>query len=392
MKKIILNTIITCLTIIANGQPTIKLISKNIQLKSGLQFNLQIPEGYNICKAAEVEHRLRFLAKSPDGRLFATDMYNRGDNKLGRILIFENWNVTNHAFDKTTEYLTHLRNPNQVAFYSVGNQHFLYTAETGFIKRYNYHFGDTKPTDTGTVIARYPDYGLNYKYGGWHLTRSLTIHNNKLYVSVGSSCNACIETEKVRAVIIEMNMDGSEQKIFATGLRNSVALQWIDEKLWVTSMGRDQIGPDKPEDLMMPVARNIFYGWPFYFQYQNKIYVDAQFKDSIKPVGVKMPPVAPVGFKAHSAPLGFTYIKNCSDATLNNSFLVALHGSTSVWRQRGNAVVQIVNGKYREIVTGFLQGKTEDKRFGRPCDVMQWSANAFFITDDKNGVLYYLWK
>jgi glucose/arabinose dehydrogenase len=143
---------------------------------------------------------------------------------------------------------------------------------------------------------------------------------------------------------------------------------------------------------MMPITRNTFYGWPFYYQYQNKIYADAQFKDSAKPQGIKMPPVAPVGFKAHSAPLGFAYFKNFSDASFNNSFLVALHGSTSVWRERGNAVVQIVNGKYREVVTGFLQGKTEDKRFGRPCDVMQWSANSFFITDDKNGVLYYLWR
>jgi hypothetical protein len=241
MKQIFVLAILVGIINNSMGQVPIKLVNKNIQLKSGLQFSLKIPKGYNISKAAEVEHRLRFLAKSPDGRLFATDMYNRGDNKLGRILIFENWNVSTHAFDKTTEYLTHLRNPNQIAFYSLGNQHFLYTAETGFIKRYAYKFGDTKPADTGMVIARYPDYGLNYKYGGWHLTRSLTIHNNKLYVSVGSSCNACIETEKVRAVVIEMNMDGSEQKIFATGLRNSVALQWVDEKLWVTSMGRDQM-------------------------------------------------------------------------------------------------------------------------------------------------------
>jgi len=78
---------------------------------------------------------------------------------------------------------------------------------------------------------------------------------------------------------------------------------------------------------------------------------------------------------------------------LNNSFLVALHGSTSVWRQRGNAIVQVLpNGTYREIITGFLQGTTENKRFGRPCDIMQWDNNSFFISDDKNGVIYYLWK
>lgn len=55
-------------------------------------------------------------------------------------------------------------------------------------------------------------------------------------------------------------------------------------------------------------------------------------------------------------------------------------------------VQMLPNGQYREIVSGFLQGKTEDKRFGRPCDVLQWDDRSFFISDDKNGVIYYVWK
>lgn len=66
---------------------------------------------------------------------------------------------------------------------------------------------------------------------------------------------------------------------------------------------------------------------------------------------------------------------------------------TSVWRQRGNAVVQMLpDGGYREVVAGFLQGKTEGKRAGRPCDVMQLDDHSFLISDDKNGVIYYVWK
>jgi glucose/arabinose dehydrogenase len=49
-------------------------------------------------------------------------------------------------------------------------------------------------------------------------------------------------------------------------------------------------------------------------------------------------------------------------------------------------------GRYREIVTGFLDGKTEDKRYGRPCDVIQRDDHSFFVSDDKNGVIYYIWK
>lgn len=84
----------------------------------------------------------------------------------------------------------------------------------------------------------FPDYGLDYKYGGWHLTRIIAVApNGKFYVSVGSSCNACAEREKVRASVLEMNADGSEQRIFAKGLRNAVGLKWIGKFLFATNLG-----------------------------------------------------------------------------------------------------------------------------------------------------------
>ena len=348
---------------------------------------------YKISIAAEGLERPRFFAKSPDGRLFVTDMHNRGDNKLGRILILENWNEKEKKFEKVTTYLDKLHNPNQVAFYTINNTHYLYIAETGKLSYYLYKYGDIKPASLPTVIATFPDYGLDYKYGGWHLTRSLAFHNGKLYVSVGSSCDACIEKEEIRATIVEMDPDGKNQQIYARGVRNAVGIKCVDNKLWVTHMGRDNRGPDKPEELFHTVEKEGFYGWPYYFQYKKKISADTAFIRSPRAKFVKQPPVSLYSFKAHSAPLGFEYFSNFDDSLLNNSFLVALHGSTSVWRQRGNAIVQVMpGGTYREIISGFLQGKVESKRYGRPCDIIQWSSNSFFISDDKNGVIYYTWK
>lgn len=375
------------------SQSSLKLKTQTIQLQNKTSFDLRIPVGYKIAVATQGLERPRFFAKSPDGRLFITDMHNRSDNKLGRILILENWNDKEMKFEKVTTYLDKLHNPNQVAFYTINNIHYVYVAETGKLSYYVYQAGDTKPTSAATVIANFPDYGLDYKYGGWHLTRSLAFYNNKLYVSVGSSCDACIEKEDIRATIVEMDTDGTNQRIYARGVRNAVGMTWVDDQLWVTHMGRDNRGPDKPEELFHTIEKDGFYGWPYYFQYRKKIYADTAFVKSPRSSFVKTPPVAPYAFKAHSAPLGFAYFSNFNDSILNKSFLVALHGSTSVWRQRGNAIVQVLkDGSYREVVTGFLQGKTENKRFGRPCDIIQWSANSFFISDDKNGVIYYIWK
>ncbi len=372
------------------------LVPHHIILKKGIELDINIPEGYNISIASEGLRRLRFLSKSPDGRLFATDMFDKSDNKKGKVYIFSEWNDSTKQFNHINTFLDSLHNPNQVAFYRNGDKDFIYVAETGRLIYYAYHAGDTIATGLPVEVATFPDYGLSYKYGGWHLTRSIAFHNNKLYVSVGSSCNACIEKEDVRATILEMNPDGSNKKIFASGLRNSVGIQWINNQLWATSMGRDLIGPDKPEDLLLRVEEGTVYHWPYYYQYQNHVYPDEQMHDSAMLNNLKVttqPPVAFAGFKAHSAPLGFAYFQQFDDAKLNNALLVALHGSTSVWRQRGNAIVKANGGNnYTEVVSGFLTGKTEAERKGRPCDVMMNDQKSFFFTDDHNGVLYYVWK
>jgi len=375
------------------SQRNFRFTEQSILLKNGLSFKLKIPEGYTISVAAEGLKRPRFFAKSPDGKLFVTDMYDKTDNKKGKIYILEIWDDSSKQFSTVTTYLENLHNPNQVVFITINGQHYIYIAETHQLTYYKYSAVDKKPSSAATQIATFPDYGLSYKYGGWHLTRSIAFHNNKIYVSAGSSCDACIEKEEVRATIMEMNLDGSNKIFYARGLRNAVGIKWINNELWATNMGRDNRGPDKPEEQLMKIEKDAFYGWPYYYQYKKQIIADPDFKDSLHPAYVKRPQISKWGIKAHSAPLGFEFFTGFADSLLNNSFITALHGSTSVWRQRGNAVVQMLpNGTYREIITGFLQGTTEDKRYGRPCDVLQWDSRSFFISDDKNGVVYYVWK
>ncbi|HTL06737.1 MAG TPA: PQQ-dependent sugar dehydrogenase [Chitinophagaceae bacterium] len=372
------------------------LVKHHIVLTKGIDLDLSIPKGYGISVAAEGLPRLRFLTKSPDGRLFATGMYDKSDNRKGVVYSFTDWDDSLHQFKTTRTFLHHLHNPNQAVFYVKGDSSYLYVAETSQLVRYRYVAGDTMPTGNPQVIATFPDYGLSYKYGGWHLTRSIAFHNDKLYVSVGSSCNACIEKEPVRATILQMNPDGSDQQIFASGLRNAVGILWMGNQLWATSMGRDLIGPDKPEDLLQTVEQGKIYHWPYFYQYQQQVYPDVQMQDSAVAQHIAIPPMPPTafaGFKAHSAPLGLAYFKAFDDPQLNNALLVALHGSTSVWRERGNAIVKVNGGNnYVAVVTGFLTGKTEADRKGRPCDVLMNDRQSFFFTDDHNGVLYYVWK
>jgi glucose/arabinose dehydrogenase len=207
-----------------------KLVPHEIRLKNGRTFNLNLPAEYEIIPAAEDLKRVRFFAKSPDGRIFITDMHDLTDNKRGAVYILEEFDLETGKFTRVTPYLTNLKNPNSAAFYTDKNgQDWFYLAETDRLTRRKFTRYATKPTDTKPqTLATFPDYGLSYKYGGWHLTRTIAFApNGKLYVSVGSSCNACAEKEEERATVLEMNADGSNRRIFAKGLRNAVGLKWI---------------------------------------------------------------------------------------------------------------------------------------------------------------------
>lgn len=372
------------------GSRPLKLTPHRIVLSKTKKFTLYLPAGFEITIAAQGLKRARFMAKSPDNRVFVTDLYNRTDNHKGAVYVLDGFDSATGKFNKITPYLTGLHNPNSVAFYTDRKgDDWLYLALTDRLLRYRYVSGDLAPSEAPSVIANFPDYGLNYKYGGWHLTRTIAIANGKLYVSVGSSCNACEEQEPIRATVLEMDLAGGNQRIFASGLRNAVGMKWIQGKLFVTNMGADHLGDFKPDDTMYIVEANKNYGWPYCFQYRKQMYPDAGFTKSDKKIDCATVPQAYVGFSAHSSPLGFEYFDSTnSNPALKDSFLVALHGSSKKSLRRGYSLMRVrKGGSVQDFVTGFLQN---GRVFGRPADVMSFGKNAFLFTDDYSGVIYFV--
>jgi glucose/arabinose dehydrogenase len=407
MKKLLL--IAFCLSILLCGegesfrhkiyaqpltrQSAQRLAPRQITLANGKKFNLNLPEGFDIKIAQEGLKRVRFMALSPDNRLFVTDMYNRADNKRGVVYILDNFDKSSGRFEKRTPYLSGLRNPNSIAFYTDRNgADWFYLALTDRLVRYKYVRGEEKPSSAPEALATFPDYGLDYKYGGWHLTRTIAVGpNEKLYISVGSSCNACEEKEDIRAAVMEMDPDGRNQKIIATGLRNAVGMKWVGGELFATNMGADHLGDDRPEDLLVIVKKGLNYGWPYCYQYRGKIFADPRFSSSKKKPDCKDVPVAYAGFSAHNSPLGLEHFNDSNaDPALKNNFLVALHGSSKISLGHGYRVSRVAKGgAIQDFITGFLQN---GKINGRPVDILQYGKDAFLLTDDHAGVIYYVFK
>ena len=366
------------------------LVPHQIKLKNGKHFSLNLPKNYEIIPATEGLKRVRFFTKAPDGRMFVTNMHDLTDNKKGIVYILDEWNAETGKFGKIIPYMMGLKNPNSVQFYTDSSaQAWLYIAETHQLTRRKFNNGEIKPTSKAEVLATFPDYGLSYKYGGWHLTRTVVVGGNrKIYVSVGSSCNACVEKEKVRASVLEMNPDGSEQKIYASGLRNAVGLKWIGKFLFATNQGSDHLGKIKPDETFYALKRNADYGWPSCYSSNGKVFADPKFKSALACKNVPSPYAY---FPPHSSALGFDYFDDPStDDTIKNSFLVALHGSTDEKIGHGYKIVIMRKGKKLEtFIDGFLEGK---KVNGRPVDIYRIDANSFYFSDDRGGVVYYVRK
>lgn len=370
-----------------------RLVPNRVALSNGKSFDLNLPEGFALSVAADGLKRVRFMAESPDGRVFVTDMYNLADNKRGAVYILEGFDPATKKFAKVTPYLTRLRNPNSVAFHTDSHgTHWLYLALTDSLLRYRYEPGDDKPRSTPEVLATFPDYGLNYKYGGWHLTRTIAFGpDGKLYVSVGSSCNACVEKEEVRASVLEMDEDGSNQRFYARGLRNAVGLRFVGGRLFATNMGADHLGKDKPADTMYSLREGTDYGWPYCYQSGARVFADPEFNPKGKKKACAKVPAAYAAFDAHSAPLGLEHFDAASAASLSDSFLVALHGSTNKSLGKGYKVVRVRAGGAapEEFITGFLRaGKVQ----GRPADIFAYGRDAFLLTDDHAGAVYYVYR
>lgn len=363
-----------------------KLTPHHITLANGKSFDLNLPDGFEIAVAAQGLKRVRFMARSPDNRIFVTDMYNKTDNNRGVVYILDQFDPTTFEFKKITKYLSGLRNPNSITFYTDRDGvDWFYLALTDRLVRYRYEHGKDSPSGEPQVLTTFPDYGLGYKYGGWHLTRTVLIGtNDKLYISVGSSCNACEEKEDVRASILEMDPDGKNQRHFARGLRNAVGLRWVNNRLYATNMGSDHLGPSRPADTFYSMQAPANYGWPYCFQAGPKFFFDPKFNPRGKKFDCGKVPHALVPFDAHSSPLGFDHFEN--------SFLVALHGSTTKRLNRGYRVVQISEsrpGIAEDFITGFLASPTQIN--GRPADVFNFE-RGFLVTDDYSGVIYYVYR
>ncbi len=342
----------------------------SIVLADGSTRTLTTPADLAVSVYARGLPSARFMALGPRGDVFV------GSWTAGTVSVLLNRTSGKQAAQVKT-LLRGLTVPHGVAY----NKGLLYVGEEGQVSSYQYNAANASLSNRTVVVPHLPT-------GGRHVTRTVAIGPDKmLYVTVGSSCNECVD-EATRALVMRYKLDGSGGTVFASGLRNTVGIAWQPKtgRLFGADNGRDFLGENLPPDEIDLLQQGGVYGWPYCY--------GAGLADPLlsSASGYCARTIEPArSLQAHSAPLGVAYgTGTLAPARYRRGIFVAYHGSAYRSRLTGYKVVYIqidgaTVGTPQDVVTGWLAGSTF---WGRPVGLLVAADGSLLVSDDDVGVVY----
>lgn len=367
------------------------------------------PPGFSVTKFADRLDHPRWIYVGGNGDIFVAESNTilSGIIKLGagisrkiktqhmgesanRITMFRDADK-NGVFEKRFVFAENLNQPFGML---IMDNHF-YVGNTNALMKYDYKSGDTALLQTtGQQIVSLPAGGYNN-----HWTRNIVTNaaKNKIYISVGSGTNIAekgLDNEIRRANILEVNPDGSGERIYAYGLRNPVGMDWAPgtQTLWTAVNERDELGDELVPDYITSVKPGGFYGWPFFYYGQNK---DPRLADKQSPDPIESVIIPDISLGSHTASLGLLfYRKNMFPGKYQKGAFITQHGSWNRSVISGYKVVFVpfINGKPsgepEDFLTGFVQDLSKSKVHGRPVGIAVLDDGSMLVSDDVSNIIW----
>lgn len=358
----------------------------------GGPFHTQVAKGFKIEVLDDRFFVPRRIAFGPDATAQKYDVFI-SESKANRVSMLR---IENGVVTKRTKFVENLNQPYGLAFLNGA----LYIGNTDAVVKLPYKNGEARTTAKPQTVAALTQGGYNQ-----HWTRNLlpARDGSKLFVTVGSSCNTCEEKDSQRAAISVMNPDGSDKRVYASGMRNPVglALRPGTDELWTVVNERDNLGDDVPPDYLTLVKEGAFYGWPYaYTDINGKVHPDPTFGDK-NPAKVEQTTAPTWPVQAHSAALGVAFYPQFGAGGTKGPFalfpkeyegdaFLAFHGSWNRSKKTGYKIVRVhFEGgkpiKMTDFVTGFLDNGDE---IGRPVDVQIAPDGSMLFSDDGMGRIW----
>ena len=324
---------------------------------------LRLPSGFTISVFAEGLEDPRHMIQAANGDVLVSEP------GAGKITILRG--------NKRYTFARGLNDPYGLAIHNG----WLYIGDEDAIVRLPYTPGATSTTSEPQRIVPLP--------AGGHSTRGIIFNRTgtKMYVSVGSASNVSAGEPPERAAIVELNPDGTGKRVFASGLRNPVGMDWEPQSgaLWTAVNERDGLGDDLVPDYITEVRAGAFYGWPYSYIGQHE---DPRRKNERRDL-VARAVVPSLLIQSHSAPLGIAFYEgNMFPADFRGSAFVALHGSWNRARRTGYKIIRVPfrnghpTGGYDDFVVGWMTDDTSRSVWGRPVDLLVLRDGSLLISDD----------
>lgn len=337
---------------------------------------LKVPAGFKVEKFAEQLGQPRILAVSSTGNVYVSD------REAGIVMMLKDTNGDGISDSKQT-----VANIKQAHGLAIHNSK-MYIAAVREV--YAADINDDGTLSEITMITdKLPD-------GGQHPNRTLAVGpDNLLYITVGSTCNACPEPNELNATIVRANLDGSNIKIFAKGLRNTIGFGWHPQtgELWGMDHGIDWLGDDEQKEEVNQIKENADYGWPY-------IYGEGKYNPGDRPPAgmtyqqyLAKSTLPTLLYQAHAAPLQMAFYTGSQfPADYKGDAFVAMRGSWNRSKPSGYKVVKLhfENGKpvrFDDFLSGFLV-KNNTAHFARLVGVAVHKDGSLLVSDDTNGVIY----
>ena len=331
------------------------------------------PPGFAISYISERVPGARFMAFAPNGDLLVSETTE------GNVVVIPHGAAPDA---RPTIFASNLPYPHGLAFYK-GD---LYVATWSGVLRYHY------PSNDGTTLFS------NMPQGGDHNRRALAIASDgTIYVSSGSDCNVCDESDARFATVLRYAPGDGAASIYASGLRNASGLAFdASGRLWAVVNQRDNIGPTQsvtdnlPPDELDVLASGENFGWPQC--YPDPAKADRLPNPEYPSARCAGQTPAALDFQAHSAPLGiaFYYASQFPPGYRGNAF-VAFHGSWNRSTPTGDKVVMVkfASGKptgYSDFITGWMENDGSYR--GRPVGLAVGPDGSLYVSDDLLGCIY----
>jgi glucose/arabinose dehydrogenase len=342
--------------------------------------------GFTVTEYATGLTRPRWIKRAPNGDLFIAE------SDAGNIKVLHG--VADGKAQSIETFATGLVKPFGIAFYPSGaNPQYVYVGETNQLVRFPYKNGDLKASGAKEKIADLP----GNAQGGGHWTRAIdfSLDGKTVFVGVGSLSNIDdpdVRTlEKDRATVLAFSPDGSNRRVYASGVRNCAGLlvHPTTGEVWCSTNERDGLGDNLVPDYISSIKEGGFYGWPYYYMGSHK---DPR-RDETHPELKSKAIVPDVLIQPHNASLQITvYDGKQFPSEYQGEIFAAEHGSWNRSSRTGYEVIRVMmkngkaTGEYQDFMNGFVVSDTEV--WGRPVGITVAQDGALIVTDDTSNIVW----